>query len=163
MEGQTITERAARGLKGGIAAVINLAGFVWPARNKSITGDEEESTPPPPYQIWKDGIVTLLEDAKPLFFSDIPPEQAEIEFASLFRKQTIKSFRTLPQYVAADYQCPKTYVLSENDKSVPPEWQEKMAELGKHDIIRVSSGHASFLSIPEEIVAIITRVAESST
>jgi alpha-beta hydrolase superfamily lysophospholipase len=52
VDGQTIAERTEKGLKGGIAAVINIAGFVFPARGKSIMGNDQ-NPPPPPYQIWK--------------------------------------------------------------------------------------------------------------
>ena len=36
-----------------------------------------------------------------------------------------------------------------------------MAGVGEFDIVRVKSSHAPFLTIPEEIVAIVTKVAES--
>jgi hypothetical protein len=49
---QTVVERSEKGFKGGIAAVINIAGFVFPVRGKSIFGNEQ-NPPPPPYQIWK--------------------------------------------------------------------------------------------------------------
>jgi alpha-beta hydrolase superfamily lysophospholipase len=52
VDGQTVAERAEKGFKGGIAAVINIAGFVFPIRGKSIFGNEQ-NPPPPPYQIWK--------------------------------------------------------------------------------------------------------------
>lgn len=52
VDGQTVAERTEKGLKGGIAAVINIAGFVFPVRSKSIFGNEQ-NPPPPPYQIWK--------------------------------------------------------------------------------------------------------------
>jgi alpha-beta hydrolase superfamily lysophospholipase len=52
VDGQTIAERSEEGLKGGIAAVINIAGFVFPVRGKSIMGNDQ-NPPPPPYQIWK--------------------------------------------------------------------------------------------------------------
>lgn len=49
VEGQTVGERAARGLPGGISAVINIAGFVFPVAGKGIMGDET-LVPPPSYQ-----------------------------------------------------------------------------------------------------------------
>lgn len=50
VEGQTVIERAERGLVGGIVAVISIAGFVFPTRGKGIMGDDQ-IVPPPPYHI----------------------------------------------------------------------------------------------------------------
>lgn len=50
VEGQTATERAERGLVGGITGVVSIAGFAFPARGKSIMGDDQ-IVPPPPYHI----------------------------------------------------------------------------------------------------------------
>jgi alpha-beta hydrolase superfamily lysophospholipase len=47
IEGQTTTERQARGLKGGVRAVINIAGFAYPARGKNIFGTDDEHDPMP--------------------------------------------------------------------------------------------------------------------
>lgn len=52
IDGQTVAERTEKGLKGGISAVISIAGFAFPAPGKSIMGNEQ-NPPPPPYQIWK--------------------------------------------------------------------------------------------------------------
>lgn len=52
IDGQTVAERADKGLKGGISAVINIAGFAFPVPGKSIMGNEQ-NPPPPPYHIWK--------------------------------------------------------------------------------------------------------------
>lgn len=180
VDGQTVSERTEKGLNGGIAAVINIAGFVFPVRGKSVLGNEQ-NPPPPPYQIRKvshvkktvsmpaifsltfiqDGIAYLQETAKSVFFSDLAPEEADDAWARLHKKQTTKSMDTWPQCVESDYRCPKTYILCENDTAVPPVFQEQMAGLGGFDIVRVKSSHAPFLTIPEEVVAIVTRVAEA--
>lgn len=44
VEGQTVAERAARGLPGGIKGFVTIAGFAYPVRGKGIAGDE--SVPP---------------------------------------------------------------------------------------------------------------------
>jgi pimeloyl-ACP methyl ester carboxylesterase len=180
VEGETVAERTEKDLKGGIAAVINIAGFVFPVRGKSIFGNDQ-NPPPPPYHIWKvrhgkknglmlarfsltfiqDGIAYLQDTAKSVFFSDLAPEEADDAWAHLHKKQTLKSFDTWPQCVESEYRCPKTYILCENDTAVPPVFQEQMAGLGGFDIVRVKSSHAPFWTIPEEVVAIVTMVAEA--
>lgn len=50
VEGQSVAERHARGEKGGVKAFVNLAGFAYPARGKTIIGTDED-LPPLPYQV----------------------------------------------------------------------------------------------------------------
>jgi hypothetical protein len=95
------------------------------------------------------------------FFSDLAPEQADIEWASLCKKQSRKSFTTFPQYVESEIRCPKTYIICENDRAVPPVFQELMARMGSFDINRSKSGHTPFLTIPMDMVTAVVDVAES--
>ena len=46
VQGQTVDERKARGLPGGIRKFVVLAGFAFPVRGKSIMGDDND--PPVP-------------------------------------------------------------------------------------------------------------------
>jgi len=50
IEGQTVPDRAAKGLRGGIKAVINIAGFAFPVRGKSLMGDDN-GPPLMPYHV----------------------------------------------------------------------------------------------------------------
>jgi alpha-beta hydrolase superfamily lysophospholipase len=50
VEGQTVEERAAKGLSGGIKAMVTIAGFSYPVRGKSIMGDDSEP-PIMPYHV----------------------------------------------------------------------------------------------------------------
>lgn len=52
VDGLTVAERTEKGLEGGIAAVISIAGFAFPIRGKSILGNEQ-NPPPPPYHVCK--------------------------------------------------------------------------------------------------------------
>ena len=52
VEGQTVEERKAKGLKGGIKAMVTIAGFSYPVRGKGIMGDESEP-PLMPYHLLK--------------------------------------------------------------------------------------------------------------
>ncbi|KAL2833798.1 Alpha/beta hydrolase fold-1 [Aspergillus cavernicola] len=161
VEGQTMAERSGRGLKGGIVGVINIAGFTFPVRNKNIMG-EDNDIPLSPFQLIKDGIVYLEEGGKPLIFTDLSPEQMDIEWNTMFKKQSLKSFHTFPRYIESEYRCSKTYILCEKDETVPPPFQEQMAGSGGFDIVRLESGHSPHLSVPEDVVAVVTKVAETS-
>jgi alpha-beta hydrolase superfamily lysophospholipase len=50
--GQSIVERSARGLRGGVKAAINIAGFAFPVVHKNFQGGDD-ITPPMPYHIVK--------------------------------------------------------------------------------------------------------------
>lgn len=67
-----------------------------------------------------------------------------------------------PRHVESEFCCPKTYVLCEKDQAVPPAWQEQMARLGGFDVVRVDSGHSPHLSVPSDVIAVISKVAEGS-
>ncbi|KAL3443001.1 Alpha/beta hydrolase fold-1 [Aspergillus insuetus] len=157
--GQTTVERKRRGESGGVAAVINIAGFAFPARGKNIMGEESE-TPPMPYQVVENGITHLQPAAKPIFYSGLPQEEMDAEWERLPLKQTRKSFTDFPQHIESEIQCRKTYILCEEDQGVPPAFQEHMAGLGGYEVVRVKSGHSPFLSIPGEIVRIVEGVVE---
>ncbi|KAL2850239.1 Alpha/beta hydrolase fold-1 [Aspergillus pseudoustus] len=156
-QGQTVSERKERGEKGGIAAVISIAGFAFPARGRNIMGGEDE-TPAMPFHVIENGITHLQPAAKPLFFSGLSQEEIDAEWDRLALKQTRKSFTDFPQYIESEIQCAKTYILCEEDQAVPPAFQEHMAGVGGYELVKVNSGHAPFLQIPEEIVRIIEGV-----
>ena len=42
VEGQTVSDRTARGLKGGVRAYLTVAGFAYPVRGKNVFGGEED-------------------------------------------------------------------------------------------------------------------------
>ncbi|KAL2787996.1 Alpha/beta hydrolase fold-1 [Aspergillus keveii] len=157
--GQTTVDRKQRGEKGGIAAVINIAGFAFPARGKNILGEETE-TPAMPYQVVENGITHLQPAAKRIFYSGLSQEEMDSEWERLPLKQTRKSFTDFPQHIESEIQCPKTYILCEEDQAVPPAFQEHMAGVGGYEIARVKSGHSPFLSIPGDIVKIVEGVVE---
>ena len=48
VQGQTVPERKAKGLKGGVKAYVGLASPSYPVRGKSIMGTDEDM-PPMPY------------------------------------------------------------------------------------------------------------------
>ncbi|KAH6665355.1 Alpha/beta hydrolase fold-1 [Plectosphaerella plurivora] len=151
----TVNDRKDRGLPGGIAAWVCIAGFAFPALGKNLMGGDDE-LPLLPYQTLKDGLLSLTEDAKPLFFNDVPPEIADQAWASICKFQSHKSLTSPPTFLASQGKCKKTYVLCEKDETVPPQFQEMMVGVGGFDkVVRVPAGHAPYLSVPELVVEAI--------
>ncbi|KAK4449679.1 Alpha/beta hydrolase fold-1 [Podospora aff. communis PSN243] len=157
IHGQTKAERSSRELAGGVVGAIWMAGFAFPVRGRNIAGAEEEAKPMP-YHVLKDGLISLTEDAKPLFYSDVPTKVADTAWASLCKFQSFKSLNTFPQFLESEITVPKLYVLNERDQAVPFEFQEAMAQVGKFDkVVRLDSGHSPFLSVPEKVVEAIIK------
>ena len=65
VEEQTHEERKVKGLKGGIISYVSIAGFAYPARGKSIMGDDQEP-PVMPYHILKVYQLLFLYDMEDL-------------------------------------------------------------------------------------------------
>ncbi|KAK1751213.1 Alpha/beta hydrolase fold-1 [Echria macrotheca] len=157
---QTRAERASRGLPGGIVGAVWIAGFCFPTRGKNITGGDDK-IPPTPYQTLKDGLLSLTEDAKPVFYSGLSPELADAAFTSLCKFQSHAAFHVCPDFIASDITVPKTYLLCESDQAVPPAYQQVMIEFGKFQkVVRLASGHSPFLGMPGRVVDEIVQVCD---
>ncbi|KAK1756660.1 Alpha/beta hydrolase fold-1 [Echria macrotheca] len=155
IKSQTKAERRARGLKGGIVGAIWIAGFSFPVPGKNIRG-EDGDMPLRPNRVLEDGLVSVTEGAKAEFYNDVEPAKADAAFASLCRFQSWRSMNTPPAFIEAEITVPKWYILCEKDQTVLPAVQESMASVGKFDrVIRLASGHAPFLSVPEEVVGVV--------
>ncbi|MFE0630764.1 alpha/beta fold hydrolase [Streptomyces sp. NPDC058864] len=96
------------------------------------------------------------EDPKAAFYADVAPEDAEEATARLVL-QTARSFCE-PLTAAAWKTVPSTYILTERDTALAPEFQEAMAARTER-VHRLPSGHSSFLSMPVELAKLITTDA----
>lgn len=96
------------------------------------------------------------EDAKAAFYGDAAPQDAEDATARLVL-QTARSFCE-PLTAAAWKTVPSTYVLTERDTALAPEFQEAMAARARRTH-RLPSGHSPFLSMPGELAKVITTDA----
>ncbi|KJR88580.1 uncharacterized protein SPSK_10789 [Sporothrix schenckii 1099-18] len=161
VQDQTVAERAARGLPGGIVSFVAVAGVAYPVRGKGIMGDNSE---PPilPYHILDNGILHLQKDCVPLWYSDLTPEAQEAAWADLIKTQSRQSFLLFPDFLASDIKIPKTWVLTEEDQAVLPQYQAAFIQAGQFEnVIKIKSGHVPMLNMPEKIVEIIRQVASA--
>ncbi|KAK0616863.1 Alpha/beta hydrolase fold-1 [Immersiella caudata] len=157
IQGQTKAERSVRGLAGGVVGAIWMAGFAFPAKGRNISGGEEEAAPMS-YHRLKDGLISLTEAAKPLFYSDVPSQAADAAWASLCKFQSFKSLNTFPQFLESEIAIPKLYLLCVRDQTVPSAFQETMTQVGKFDkVLRLESGHSPFFSVPGKVVEAIAE------
>lgn len=73
------------------------------------------------------------------------------------------NWNSRPRFIDEEITVPKTYVFCENDIALPTEYQAYCVGVGGYeDVIRVQSGHSPFLTIPEQMIEIICKVAEKT-
>ncbi|KAF4448933.1 hypothetical protein F53441_7702 [Fusarium austroafricanum] len=167
IEGHTTPGTKEKGGKGGVVGFINIAGFAFAARGKNAMGTDDDP-PVMPYHKFEvltpplfarkttnpsqDGIVTLQETARPLFFSDLSPERQEEIWQTFPKQQSWACFLCRPNFIDADVQVPKAYVKTELDQCVFPAWQDGFVAAGQYDkTISMSTGHCPMVSAPEAL------------
>jgi pimeloyl-ACP methyl ester carboxylesterase len=94
-------------------------------------------------------IATRTEET---LYADCPPDVAAAAGARLTR-QSVAAIAT-PQSAAAWKTVPSTYVVSEQDRAVPPPAQEAMS--GRAGTVhRLPASHSPFLSLPDDVAEIV--------
>ncbi|KAB5583603.1 Alpha/beta hydrolase fold-1 [Coniochaeta sp. 2T2.1] len=144
VEGQSVEERRVRGLKGGVKAVVYLAGV----------------------PVFKKGETKLLvnDNTAEVFYHNIEPE-ARNEAASLLCSASIMPFKVPVVFTMQKVTVPKTYIVCTHDRAIPPEVQRFVArEGGGCKVVEVDSGHSPFLNeaAREVIVRVVVEAHASS-
>ncbi|KAM5345129.1 hypothetical protein ACJ41O_010991 [Fusarium nematophilum] len=102
------------------------------------------------------------EGQTPFTFSDLPAEEG-LKLAKGMPEHSTASFKeklTYPGYNDVDV----TYIVCEEDKTIPPEYQYAMIELLKSstgkdiDVQKLKSGHAPNVSQPDNVSRIVKGV-----
>ncbi|KAJ3548922.1 hypothetical protein NM208_g759 [Fusarium decemcellulare] len=159
IEGQTITERTTNKLQGGIMGYVNIAGFAYGVRGKNTMGTDDDP-PPMPYHQLENGVVTLQEIAKPIFFSDLSSEEQNLIWPTFPKHQSWACFLCRPIFIDADVKIPKAYIRTERDQCVDPTWQDGFIQAGQFShVISLPTGHCPMLSAPEELARAIDEFA----
>ena len=105
----------------------------------------------------------LNDGAKEAFYNDLPSDQADEAIAHCVHHSTA-SFETAAYFVATDITVPRTYVVCDDDHSIPVEGQRAMAgAMGEGvQIETIHSGHVPFLSEDAmgKVVDIVEKVCQ---
>ncbi|KAI3325351.1 alpha/beta-hydrolase [Xylariaceae sp. AK1471] len=139
LEGQTVEERAARGLKGGVKEVLYYAAVAIPQRGMSLHTLERFNWPE-----WhrQEGELRLLTpQSEEIFYNDLPVEERRQIVASLL-SQSQASLVTEAHYAPCDLKIPKTYVVCSQDKCIPPPSQLLMAQAAGAKVVEFDCGHS---------------------
>lgn len=138
-----------------VVGVVYVAAFVADVGQR--VSDLFDGPPPAWWDIHpEEGYVDALTPL-PVFYNDVPTDIAESYAARLSHQSLAGSQATLTD--AAWRHMPTTYIVCDDDRTIPPSIQEQMAAHAVR-IHHLPSGHSPFLSMPDELAALIIRESE---
>jgi pimeloyl-ACP methyl ester carboxylesterase len=155
--GAVITEA---GRHQDVAALVYIAAFV-PDKDESVNaliGGFPADGPQPPILPPRDGFLLLDQEKFPASFAgDVPAEQAAFMADSqvpwgvdaLGGQITEPAWRTKPSW----------YLVTTEDRMIPPAAQRTMSERAGSTVIEVSGSHAIYVSRPAAVAALIHDAA----
>jgi pimeloyl-ACP methyl ester carboxylesterase len=155
--GAVITEA---GRHQDVAALVYIAAFV-PDKDESVNallGGFPADGPQPPILPPRDGFLLLDQEKFPASFAgDVPAEQAAFMADSqvpwgvdaLGGQITEPAWRTKPSW----------YLVTTEDRMIPPAAQRTMSERAGSTVIEVSGSHAIYVSQPAAVAALIRDAA----
>ncbi|KAK6085502.1 hypothetical protein SCUP515_00609 [Seiridium cupressi] len=162
-EGQTTEERKARGLKGGINAIVYLAAFALPERGLSLMS-AIGGHPPPFYaaDAVQGPLYKVNENAADSFYNDLPDIQRKRLLEDLVY-QSKASTDARAHFVAADVTAQKTYIVCTEDRAAPPAAQRAWAQMSNCSIVEIKSDHSPFLQDDKnrQVVDVILKIEEN--
>lgn len=101
------------------------------------------------------------EASKGSFYSDMSEKEAD-RYACLLLPQSRDAFETTVSYTISDPVIPVYYMICEQDRTIPPAGQERVAAAIKGcKILRINSGHCCFISQVDHFVALINEVCKT--
>jgi pimeloyl-ACP methyl ester carboxylesterase len=149
--GIPVTEAAAGARN--VERLIYLCAWM-PDEGQSLFDLEDSPTPDD-----VSGLLPLINEPRTSLYGDLSDAEAEQALSELVQ-QTLRSFAEKVDAVAWRH-IPSTYIVTEQDKAVPPALQEQMAAQAT-EIRRLTGGHSPFLSRPGELAALIDKIVRSA-
>jgi pimeloyl-ACP methyl ester carboxylesterase len=151
--GVPISEVAAT--RSDVGHCVYVSGFLLPPGQSLL-----DAVGGQPQQWWiidENGSSLLPDDPRALFYNQTAPALADNALARL-RPHSMRSVRE-PLREAAYGQQPATYVVCEQDHTIPPETQRAMAELAAAKTVCLDSDHSPMLSRPAELTVVLCGAA----
>lgn len=153
---------------GAVVRLVFIMAYVVPEGFEPAQRDKPVDAPSWMNFDMESGMTTVTpEDAKRVFYNDLPDEQATEWVAKLrpwsagcsFSKSTYAGWKHIPS----------TYVICSNDQSVFREWARPMLEQARADpasaidtVEEVDAGHCVMASKPDWTAQMLERAANSS-
>ncbi|KAI1470713.1 alpha/beta-hydrolase [Daldinia caldariorum] len=172
-EGQTIEDRKAKGLKGGIKSVIYLTALAIPMKGASLlsilggapAAETQKPEEAPPNNLWAEQgpFYVLTESALSSMNSDFPiSEEDHKEVTRSLMHQSKASLEAPIQFCAADVTVPKTYIVCTEDKSLPAPLQEQLAHATGCDIVRLPVTHFPFFESGDSSKKVVDAIVDAA-
>jgi pimeloyl-ACP methyl ester carboxylesterase len=146
----------------GVAHLVYLAAIMLDGEETAL-GELSSALPTALFEAMQplaDGS-TVIDPSKAvaLFYADCGPDDQQDAVANL-RAQSMSAGFELPQRVSWR-EVPSTYVVCTEDKTVPPELQQRFAARASRRLEWPSS-HSPFLSRPAQVVEMLTGLVDLS-
>lgn len=112
-------------------------------------------------QVSPDRVTMTIDPAKAAakFYQDCPQAIADYAVPRLCPQPIAPQEAALPSTARAET-LPRHYILCEDDRTIPPEYQESMsAGLPTH---RLPCGHSPFFAMPDRLAAILNSIADET-
>ena len=163
VKGLSGSERATRGLKGGVVHLIYMCGLMLQV-GECVGGASLPRPDPDPVEIDAATNTTFLcEPTIQLFYADVEPERAK-RMERLLTRQSAKAMTDAVTYPAWQY-LPTTYLMTQDDQVLFSDWQERQIKAVRDagaslTVESFKASHSPFLSMPVEIVTAVERAVE---
>ncbi|PZG17722.1 alpha/beta hydrolase [Nonomuraea aridisoli] len=105
------------------------------------------------------GLFPLIDDPRNSLYGDLPDDEAE-QLVGRLVEQTVRSFAEKVD-AAAWRDIPSSFILTEQDKAIPPALQEQMA-VHATELRRVPGSHSPFLARPRELAVLIDEIVRGA-
>ena len=145
-----------------VKALVYIAAFALD-KGETIQGISAGSPPPPGIQALRpDANGNLIVDPAQfptVFAGDVPADEAQALAAAQI--PTSPSIFGAASVVAAWHVKPTYYAISANDQMIPPEAEAFFAKRINATTITLQSSHASLVSQPDQIAALILQAVDA--
>jgi pimeloyl-ACP methyl ester carboxylesterase len=146
-----------------VAGLVYIAAFA-PDKGESVAtliANPSPGAPVPPILPPQDGFL-MLDKAKfaASFAADVPKDQAQF----MANSQVAWGVQALQGTVsdAAWRTKPSWYLVSTDDRMIPPSAQQFMSKRAGSTVVKVKGSHAVYVSQPAAVAALIERAARES-
>ena len=145
-----------------VAALVYVAAFA-PDKGESVATlikDPPPGAPVPPILPPQDGYLLLDKEKFPASFAgDVDPEKASFMADSQmpWGLEALNGKISVPAWKSK----PSWYLVTTEDKMIPPDAQRSMSKRAGSTVVEVKGSHAVYVSQPKAVAALIEQAAKS--
>ncbi|KAI1313280.1 catalytic protein [Xylaria venustula] len=148
-------QRKSQGLAGGVLHLFYFAAFIL-TKGQSVLSTFGES----PNSLVKPNGRLALKNTAEILYHDLPATEAQYWESKTIDQSYAVQTTTITnegfRYVRS------TYVVCENDRGPPPQFQEMIGKTAGSNVIKLNSGHSPMLSHTEKLVEMIDTAVQSA-